>query len=255
MRAVDPDHGVMMSSLDNVGEGGAEGSGSFEMTAATAGDEVDGASLVHRLVVIEGPGAFVGMNVAVPDEVDVVLMGKVREVTGVEIAAGAFVGLPEFAVVVLVSGVGGLVMAEDFPVFFRFGKLLGEPFVLLRVGVAFLVGIDHEEAGVAVGEGVIVFGCWNRNVVVIMSGVLFVVSEDGEEGDEKIVSQELLLKTIVHQGSRSFVGECQKGQGKEHGQDLHLNDHGAIGGRRKIQAGGAGDFDWPPGTGLHDWRQ
>lgn len=52
----------MVAASHDVGEGRAEGAGGFEVTAAAAGDEMDGAVFFDRLVVVDGPGAFVGVD-------------------------------------------------------------------------------------------------------------------------------------------------------------------------------------------------
>ena len=80
------------------------------------------------------------------------------------------------------------------------GELLGKPLVLFGTGVAFLVGVDHEEAGVSVGEGVEVFGCGDGNVVVVVGGVLFVIAENGVEGhagDEGFHAGEEVVDPLV----------------------------------------------------------
>gem|GEM_PF-2617524 len=81
--AVDPDHGVVVAASHDVGEGGTEGAGGFEVAAA-AGDEMNGSVFFDGLVVVDGPGAFVGMDVAIPNDIDLML---VREVAGVEIGS------------------------------------------------------------------------------------------------------------------------------------------------------------------------
>ncbi len=80
--AVDPDHAVVVASLHHVGKAVAEGAGGFEMTAAPAGDEVDGAVLRHRFALLQRPGAFVGMDVSVPDEVHALTVGEMASGTG-----------------------------------------------------------------------------------------------------------------------------------------------------------------------------
>ena len=180
---VDPDHAVVVAAADEEFEGVAEGTGGFEMAAATAGDHVDGTSFADGGTVFEGPSALIRMDVAVPHDVDLVLVVEGGEVTGIQVASGAEVGFPEVAVVVFIGAVNGVVVAGEFPFGGGLGEGLIEPLVLFGVGVALFVGIDEEELSVSVGEGVVVFGIGEGDVAVVVVGVLFVVAEDGEEGD------------------------------------------------------------------------
>lgn len=82
-----------------------------------------------------------------------------------------------------------------------------EPAVLFAAGGAVLVGVDHEELGIADSEGVVVLGGGEAEVIVVPVGVLFVVANDGKGGDvseeaggwfEEVVDPLMLGEAVIY---------------------------------------------------------
>ena len=76
-----------------------------------------------------------------------------------------------------------MVVADDFPIGRRLRKYFVEPFVLFGFRTHILVGVEHEKFGVAVAEFVKILWLGKCHIVVIISRINFVISEDREKGN------------------------------------------------------------------------
>ena len=108
-------HHIVMAMTDVVLKERPSGRGILEAATTTAGDHVERCVFLYGFAVADRPGAFVRMNVAVPDDVHLVLFVQGHELARAPVAVGTVIGFPKISVIIGIGRIGWMMVANEFP--------------------------------------------------------------------------------------------------------------------------------------------
>ena len=95
-------------------------------------------------------------------------------------------------------------MDDDLPDRIRSAECLIKPLILFGIWRDISIGIDHEEIDITLAERVVVLGIWQREVPVVVAGILLMIAEHRLHRDAREQTthpREELIRPVPLEGS------------------------------------------------------